>query len=262
MEHSAALRTIGCILAEAGSADARIPPTLLYNEGWLLRLALAAEEAGAACLPFRFAPGARWFSEALLASPFLARHRGDPLAEAWTHADGVAGHFEFAPASKAGLRLRAEGSQFAVLEAKVFSPLSRGTKRAPEYGQAARNVACMAETLRRAGRPLEQWGRLAFHVLAPQSQIEAGVFAAALARESIASSIACRIAAYDGARRRELDCWYEAWALPLLARMCISTIAWESAAAGIAAHSAAAGRDFAAFYELTLRHNARPAAAR
>jgi hypothetical protein len=43
--------------------------------------------------PLNFAPSARWFSEALLPSAFLARSRGDSLAELWTHADATIGHF-------------------------------------------------------------------------------------------------------------------------------------------------------------------------
>jgi hypothetical protein len=78
---------IAKLLGSSGSAESHLPPTILYNEGWLLRLVLSAASAGIPCLPFRFADGARWFSEALLYSAFLPRHRGDHLAEAWTHPD-------------------------------------------------------------------------------------------------------------------------------------------------------------------------------
>jgi hypothetical protein len=41
---------------------------------------------------------------------------------------------------KAGLGLNAGSFQFVVIEAKMFSNLSRGAKNALEYDQAARNV--------------------------------------------------------------------------------------------------------------------------
>ena len=58
----------------------------------------------------------------------------------------------------------------------MSSKLSSGTKNASGYDQAARNVACMAETLRSAGNKPGQMKRLAFYVTAPQNQIENGVF--------------------------------------------------------------------------------------
>src|SRR4051812_24619431 len=92
---NAAITTILEILASAESAVPNIGPTVLYNEGWLLRLVLHTAARDVDCLPFKFAPRARWFSEALLPSPFLPRHRGDPYGESRTHADGIVGHFHF-----------------------------------------------------------------------------------------------------------------------------------------------------------------------
>jgi len=89
----------------------RAPATLLYNEGWLLRLVLSAEAGGIRCLPQPFEPGARWFSEALLYTPFAPRSRGDQLGGSVTHADGVIGHFEIGRSSRAGLHLTPDGTQ-------------------------------------------------------------------------------------------------------------------------------------------------------
>ena len=107
-------------------------------------------------------------------SAFLARHRGDPLAENWTHADGVLGHFTIGNQGKADLSLRHDATQFLVLEAKMFSELSSGVTSAGHFDQAARNVACIAEVFHRANvqpRPKTQIG---FYVLAPDSQIKQG----------------------------------------------------------------------------------------
>jgi hypothetical protein len=255
-----ALTTIYSLLDTSSTAESRFPPTLLYNEGWLLRLVLSAAEHGVPCLPFNFHSGARWFSEALLASAFLPRYRGDRLAEAYTHADGVVGHFRFAPESKAGLALDPAGSQFAVLEAKVFSTLSKGTKRAPDFDQAARNVACMAETIRMAGAPVEAWDCLAFCVLAPSQQIDAGVFAPLLTKESIQAKILSRIADYENDRRVELEAWYYNWASKMLDRIQIHCLSWESIIDSISIHDPALGYGISEFYSLTLQFNGQPKA--
>ena len=140
---------------------------------------------GARCLPFQFESRSRWFSEHSECSAFLARHRGDRVAESWTHADGVVGQFEFDPGTKAGLALAPNCTQFIVCEAKIFSLLSTGTTNAPNFHQAARNVGCMAETLRRASRPVGSYSSLGFFVLAPESQVAGGVFASQLTKRAL-----------------------------------------------------------------------------
>jgi hypothetical protein len=68
----------------------------------------------------------------------------------------------------------------------MFSPLSGGTKRAAQFDQAARNVACIAELLHRAKRAPRTMDRLGFVVLAPAQQINAGVFGRLCEKDSIA----------------------------------------------------------------------------
>lgn len=249
------LPLIAKLLGSSGSAESHLPPTILYNEGWLLRLVLSAASAGIPCLPFRFAEGARWFSEALLYSAFLSRHRGDNLAEAWTHADGVVGHFGFLPNRKGGLTLDRSGSQFVVLEAKVFSPLSKGTTRAPEFDQAARNVACMAETLRRCERPMQQWNCLGFYILAPKEQIDAGLFTIEASTNSIKTKIASRIKAYEP--REHLDKWNREWVSLLLERLRLACLDWESIIEIIHRYDRNLGEGLRHFYNLTLDYNRR-----
>ena len=224
-----ALCEVQRILESITADGACIPGTLLYNEGWLLRLVLAAGSKGADCLPFRFDPTARWFSEALLYSAFLPRSRGDRLAESLTHADGVVGQFLFDATTKAGLVLDPKCSQFVVCEAKVFSSLSAGTKRAPTFDQAARNVGCMAETLRKARRRISLYKSLGFFVLAPESQIKAGVFSVQMSKEGIRERLRERVQMYDGQPTHdELQKWLDEWALPLVDRIELSCHSWES----------------------------------
>ncbi len=252
------------ILESITAEGACIPGTLLYNEGWLLRLALAAGSKGTDCLPFRFEPTARWFSEALLYSAFLPRFRGDQLAESLTHADGVVGQFLFGAATKAGLGLEPECSQFVVCEAKVFSGLSAGTKRAPAFDQAARNVGCMAETLRRAGQPMSLYKSLGFFVLAPALQIEAGVFSSQMSKDGIRRRLVQRVQMYDSQSNRielqkwliELQKWLDEWALPLVDRMELSCCSWESVIDRVSVAHPEYGASLREFYQLCLKYNA------
>src|SRR5262249_51109438 len=150
----------------------KFPATIFYNEGWLLRLVLdwlAREDLTGH--PLGFAAAARWFSEALLPSQFLARVRGDQLAEGWTHADGIIGHVTIESGALANAALAKDASQLIVTEAKLFSPLSAGVTHARAFDQAARNVACIAEMLCRAGQQPARFSTLGFFVLAPTEQI-------------------------------------------------------------------------------------------
>jgi hypothetical protein len=157
-----ALESVQSMLRSASSDQPLFPPTLLFNEGWLLRLVLNwFARHSVKDHPLSFAADARWFSEALLSLAFLARHRGDKPAENWMHADGVIGHFSIGDEGKTDLTLLPNATQFLVLEAKMFSGLSSGVTNARYYDQAARNVACMAEVLCRAERNPSFEGTLA-----------------------------------------------------------------------------------------------------
>ena len=121
--------------------DRLFPATILFNEGWLLRLVLSwFSSAGANEQPISFGPGARWFSEALLPSQFLPRSRGDPLGEGWTHADGVIGNVTIGISALADAKLLPDATQFIVTEAKLFSPLSPRVTHAAYFDQAARSI--------------------------------------------------------------------------------------------------------------------------
>jgi len=212
------------LLSSFDPVEPVFPPTEIYNEGWLLRLILEwFSGQGPIGHPLDFHSGARWFSDALLPSPFLPRFQKDPLAEARTHADGVIGQIEIGRAGKSDLELDAAATQFVVLEAKINSPLSAGTTNAPEYDQAARNVACIAEVLRRSMRSQGEVAELGFFVLAPREKINAGDFDAELDPSSIRTKVVARAAAYEG----EHDAWLEEWFHPLLQKVTIDHLSWE-----------------------------------
>jgi hypothetical protein len=242
-----------CAMLESCAGDAPpFPPTLLYNEGWLLRLVM--DWFSANDVPdhrLSFAPGARWYSEALLPSAFLARYGGDPLAGSWAHADGAIGHFAVGKERKTDLSLLPDAQHFVALEAKLFSRLSSGVTNARYFDQAARNVACVAEVLRRAHRHPSSLSHLGFHVVAPQSQIDAGVFAKEMDRGSIGRKVKRRVAAYAGAK----DQWYEEWFQPTLGWIHIDLLSWEALIQVIGGHDPASGVSFGEFYSHCLRCN-------
>jgi len=239
------------LLDGCGGDSSPLTPTLLYNEGWLLRLVLdwlARNEA--AGHPLAFPPRARWYSEALLPTPFAARKRRDHLAEARTHADGVIGHFIIGITGKGDLSLAPDGTWLVVLEAKLGSPLSTGTVHAHHYDQAARSVACMAEVLRRAGRPPVSMSHLAFYVIAPASRVSSRLLAA-LAPNSIRGRIEERVSEYGG----DKDEWLEQWLIPTVGRVQVEVLSWEDTLAAIAQRDPESGQALAGFYESCLRHS-------
>jgi len=188
------IERVAQLLEKCDTEDKHFPPTDLYNEGWMLRLVLdwfsstrdlehdlnCPEDGG-------------WYSEALLPSVFLARYRGDNLAESWTHADGVIGQFLIGEKGEGDLSLPSGALHFVVIEAKMFSKLSAGVTNAKYYNQAARNVACIVEVIRRADISPNLFNNTAFFVIAPESRIDERVFSKYMERESINDVVKRRI---------------------------------------------------------------------
>ncbi len=228
-----------------------MPPTELFNEGWMLRLVLNWFDRNRHIQQhaLSFGPGAAWYSEALLPSRFLPLSRSDSLAESFTHADGVIGHFSVQSGVRGDASLSAEPKQFVVTEAKLGSALSAGTKNAPTYDQAARNVACMAFMLGDASVAPRSLYRLAFYVLAPRKQIESGVFGSLLSKESIRSKVEARVASY-GERHRQ---WFSSVFVPTLECIQIDALAWETVLESIA--SSPEGPALGEFYAKCLQFN-------
>jgi hypothetical protein len=244
--------TLQSLLDSCTGPEPHFPPTLLFNEGWMLRLALDWFASHAVHgHPLAFPDGGTWFSEGHLPSPFLSRSRKDPLGESRTRADGVIGHVQIGKRGKADLEPQSGATHFVVCEAKLFSGLSSNVKNAVGYDQAARNIACMVEVLRRSGVQPSHWNHLGFYVLAPKSRIEAGVFVAALDRDGIQKKIAARALAYEG----EQNSWLNEWFMPTFPQIAIQAIAWEEIVQVICSCDPAYGGELQAFYECCLRYN-------
>jgi hypothetical protein len=238
-------------MASCSTDKSYFPPTILYNEGWMLRLILECfSTLDVQGHKLTIPKGCRWYSEALLPSAFLPRNRSDSLGESWTHADGVIGHFKIGEGAKANLVLSSDATHFVVLEAKMFSKLSSGVKHASYFDQAARNVACMAETMRRVQCSPSKFISLGFCVLAPQAQIEQGIFAADLNRDSIKGKVERRVKEYGGQ-----DDWFRQWFIPTLSRIKIEALSWEGLIDTIKKYDPRTERELEEFYKLCLKYN-------
>jgi len=242
-------------MLEIAHTDDRVfPATELYSEGWMLRILLSVQWEGTECLPFPVWPRSRWFSEARIGSPFLARNREDSKPEGFTHVDGVIGHFGIRPGTKTGLILTADAKQLVVMEAKMSSLLSPNITHAEYHDQAARIVACIAWTISQSNMSVDDLESLGFYVFAPQKRIGKGVFEAQIDKTSIAENVERRINDYSGhdeEKRNELQTWYSGFFKRTLEHVDLRPVSWEDMIAKIpdpSVHN---------FYERCLEFNER-----
>jgi hypothetical protein len=131
----------------------------------------------------------------------------------------------------------------------LFARLSAGVRNAPYYDQAARSVACIAETLHRAGRAPEKMEALAFLVLAPQARLDDGIFEWEITPEAIRRKVRRRVEDYAGER----DAWFHNWFEPTWRRLEIRSLSWEDIVEVIAFHSPEDGHLIDSFYGQCLR---------
>lgn len=256
------MRILRTCEADEGS---RFPPTEIFNEGWMLRLVLdATQSLGLQKQQLGFVDDAKWYSEALMSSPFRPRAKADPLAEGFTNADAVIGDFEFRATTKAGLWLSPGCRQFVVVEAKMFSNLSLGTKNAPAYNQAARNVACMAAAIAQSARSSADFESLGFFVIAPKPERRRPGFSnleTSVDPDAIRLAVDQRIAAYAAGGRpetAELREWEAAHFIPLVDSLAergrLAVLSWEDCIEHIGVADPLAGAELERFYDRCLTY--------
>ena len=125
------------MLRTCGSEDGVLPSTEVFNERWMLRLILDwFSRQPPSDHPLSFEKDARWYSEIILPSPLLPAFEKDPNAEAHAHADGVIGHFSIDRLDRPNFSMLADAAQFAVVESKIFTKLSKGIKNFKGYDRA------------------------------------------------------------------------------------------------------------------------------
>ena len=235
-----------------------LPPTEVFNEGWMLRLILDwFSRQPPSDHQLSFEKDARWYSELLLPSQFLPRYQRDPQAEAYTHADGVIGHFSVGRSGKGDIELHSDAKQFVVVEAKIFSRLSKGIKNFENYDQAARTAACIAETLFLRQGQISDISRLGFYVVAPENQLKfEPTFQTFLEKDSIRIKVQKRIKAYSDPTDAETkNKWFQTWFLPTLECIDIQCFTWEEIISHIRSNDRHNGDALSEFYKKCLALN-------
>ncbi len=245
------------------------PNTDLYNEGWMLKLVLDwFSEKNDLKHHLSVPKDGSWYSEALLPSTFLDKGPNkNSLAEGYTHADGVIGHFPTFGENtdnKGELVLNNNASHFNIIEAKMFSNLSKGVTHSPKYNQAARNVACIAEVLYRSMLKqkkknfmefLKEFSSLGFFVIAPEDHINSKKcnIKRFTNNDSIKKRVEMRVSEYKG----EKDDWLNKIFYKLMeqSNFKIKILTWEEIIEFIKIHDKDSGNQIEKFYEKCLEFN-------
>jgi len=156
------------IIKSINLSNPNINPTEIYNEGWMTRLFVYFSIQDKLTIKnIDFSEIKNWCSEAVISSPFQPRMRGDKLGEGFTHADMTIGDFKVDFNTSGEIILDKSAEKFGIIEAKMGSNLSQGTKNAPNYNQASRNLACIAE------KTLESNScKTFFGIVAPKTQLK------------------------------------------------------------------------------------------
>lgn len=218
-------------LIKKAETNSNFSPTLLYNEGWMLRFVLQLLNNGEIehnKIPFT--NEFKWYSEVLLRSPFLPRYQGDTLAESHTHADAVIGKFDFRGNTKGGIFLDKGCDFFYIIEAKMFSKLSKGTTHASDYNQAARNIACLAQLIYQERKTLEikETDKFGFYVFLPEIQKEnEKTFEKYMTNNSLIDAIKNRISKYNYEDSETKFNWLNENLDEFINKIDIKLITWE-----------------------------------
>lgn len=226
-----------------GKPESLFNPTLIFNEGWLLRAVLRQWKL-ASCrsrLPFLpFPADAKVYSEGQLYSPFAPRQRGDKMGEAHTHVDGIVGDFSIG-ATKSGIEVGAGCRYLAVFEAKLYSPIAAGISNVPGYDQISRTVSCVANSLLRSGCP----GSFSAYVVMLYPADHIGISPPRYGKAYLESQIAERV---QGFGLPPADPFARGWRA-IFDTVQLSFVTWEDALAEI-------GDDqLGQFYQLCRRFN-------
>lgn len=171
--------------------DWLFPPSLIYNEGWLLRavLQLWASSRENKGLPFSCPKEASLFSEAQLRTPFYKA----PLNETHTHVDGLVGDFTIRNGTKSGIDIKQDFKLLAVFEAKMYSGFAQGTTKIKNYSQVSRTIACMINELLTLKKPCSIY----YVGLYPKDSKKIRQPEQKYAKDKIKEEIACRLKDYE-----------------------------------------------------------------
>ena len=151
------------IIKSIDSDFPNVNPTEIYNEGWMTRLLINQSIKEKTKLNgLDFSKISNWTSEALISSPFVQayQHR-----EGYTHADMALGDFAVDYEKRGEIIISDSAKIFGIIEAKMGSDLSKGTKHFSDYNQASRNLACISS------QTYDKNCEIFFIVVAPQIKL-------------------------------------------------------------------------------------------
>ncbi len=133
-----------------GNPKCIFPETMIFNEGWLLRVILnrlmevkdVKDTNLSDFLPFP--KDSKIYSEGRLTTPFKPITQQDTTStEKQTHIDGIVGDFELYETTKSGIKISDDFKYLSIFESKICSPLSSGTENEPNFDQVTRTISCM-----------------------------------------------------------------------------------------------------------------------
>lgn len=166
-----------------------INPTIIYNEGWMTRLLVyQSVKEGLIIGQLDFSKIRNWTSEALIGSPFI---RAPHSREGYTHADLVLGDFTIDYSDRGEVIVKDDAQIFGIIEAKMGSNLSQGTKYAANYNQASRNIACIAHSTINCNC------EIFFAIAAPKGRIQHHLIHSQIKMENVLDQINSRYGMYD-----------------------------------------------------------------
>jgi len=143
--------------------------TEFFNETWMLRLVLKwfddNRDMVSLNYPLKMLPNSHWFSEGLMGAENQVGENGTRIGT--TQADGIIGDFEIKGGTKGKIEIQDGCKQFVVIESKMGSDFSKGTKNAPRYNQVVRSIACICGLY-----GIDKVDNIGFYAIIPKSKYE------------------------------------------------------------------------------------------
>jgi hypothetical protein len=236
-------------------------PTLLYCEGWLLRLILFWFDRNKNINhKIKLFDNSTWYSEGSLPT-FFQRKKGFQYSEGVTYCDAVYGNIELEPNSYK-ISLTDNCKQFVVIEAKMYSKFSSGTSNVKDdYDQASRIVCCMCNLL--SSKNIDDLTNIAFYTIIPKvrpndTNYEKHIdsFRESLQGEKITKAIEGRIKAYTVPHNKKSNTgWYNNTLIPFIEKLKIELLFWEDIIEFIEKHDKEYGNELNKFYEKCIGCN-------
>jgi hypothetical protein len=153
---------------------------------------------------------------------------------------------DFQIVDKSGATLLPDWRYLAVFEAKVYSPLSNGTKNAPGYDQVSRTAACMVHAILASENANDRTAYLVVLYPADNHKIHPGQHTAT----DVERQIANRVRDYQafGKHGKPTARFFDEWRI-VLPRIQIQFWTWEDVLAEIDSN------ELNRFYDLCLQFN-------